>query len=85
MKSFNGEQAVMGLLETVSSQRQDTEIAVRRRSNRRKQKTGITARQRSPGFLRINGDSMSNKHAIYQVPTPARTGGGGRDGTGLQA
>lgn len=48
-------------------------------------KTRITARQRSPGFIIRIGDSMTIKHGFYQVPTPAMTGGGGRDSTGFRA
>lgn len=64
------------LLETTSSQGQDTGTAVRRTSNRRKQKTRVIGWQASAGFSRINGDSMYTKHVIFQVLTPAVLGGG---------
>lgn len=52
-----------------------------------------TAESKKPGSQRANappvfhetGDSMTIMHVIFQVLTPARTGGGGCEGTGFQA
>lgn len=72
------------LLETVSSRGQDIEALTKMR--RQKQQNPDRSAPTLPGFhRRINGDSMTIKHVIYQVPTPARTGGGGCDGTGFEA
>lgn len=71
------------LLETVSSQGQDTEALTEMR--RQKQQNPDHSAPTLPGFhRRINGDSMTITHGFYQVPTPARTGGGGCDGSGFQ-
>lgn len=75
----------MSLLETISLREQDTRVVVHQKLNRRKQKTGIKALARSPGFSRIYGDSMYSTHMIFQVPTPAKTGGGRYVFAGFQA
>lgn len=66
----------MSFLETVSSQEQDIEIAVRCYLDCRKQKTRVIGWQASAGFSLIYGDSMYIKHVIFQVLTPAVSGGG---------
>jgi len=71
-------------LETVSSQGQDIEALTK--MSCQKQQNPDRSAPTLPGFhRRINGDSMTITHVIYQVPTPARTGGGGCDGKGFQA
>lgn len=51
-----------------------------------------TAESKKPGSQRANappvfhetGDSMTIMHVTFQVLSPARTGGGGCEGTGFQ-